>query len=101
MSAILEQLYYGKVSNADAAFSKALERKDFKQLLDSQAQLAEQLEAVLTKQQIIQFHTYCKLQEESAKIEHEEVFAYAFQLGAKVMAEILSPQEHSQPEEAE
>lgn len=84
MSAILKQLYYGKVSHADLSFAKALE---LKQLLDTQAQIVEQLETVLNEQQIMQFHTYCNMQEKSTEIEREELFIYAFRLGAKVTAE--------------
>lgn len=99
MVSVLEELYRGNIAPADRAFARTEKAKKFKNLHRAQTQLGEQLEAVLDEQQIMQFHTYCNIQHELDCREQEELFLYAFRLGAKLMTEILLPRENSLTEE--
>lgn len=99
MLSVLEELYRGNIVPTDRAFASTEKAKEFKNLLHAQTQLAEQLEAALDEQQTIQFHTYCNMQGELDCREQEELFLYAFRLGAKLMTEILLPRENKLAEE--
>lgn len=91
MDTVLKELYHGKNYHTNRIFAQSQERTDFRQLLDSKAQMVQQLEEVLDETALMQFHTYYNMNEKCASIEREELFTYAFRLGARMMAEILSP----------
>ncbi len=99
MPSVLEELYYGNIHPADRALANTKKAKDFRQLHHAQVQLEEQLESVLSEQELTQFRTYCNMQGELNCREHEELFLYAFRLGAKMMIEILLPRENKLTEE--
>lgn len=99
MVSVLEELYRGNILPADRDFSSTEKAEAFKTLLRAQTQLTEQLEATLNEQQTMQFHTYCNMQGELDCREQEELFLYAFRLGARLMTEILLPRENKLTEE--
>lgn len=101
MDTILRELYHGKNYHSNRIFAKSQEREDFRQLLDSKAKIVQQLEDTLDESTLMQFHTYYNMNEKCADIEREELFTYAFRLGARMMAEILSPCTHTSKKESE
>lgn len=94
MISVLEELYCGNIHPADRALANSKKAEDFRELQHTGTQLMEQLEAVLNEQQLMQFHTYCNMQGELTCREQEELFVYAFRLGAKMMIEVLLPREN-------
>lgn len=54
MPSVLEELYYGNIHPADRALANTKKAKDFRQLHHAQVQLEEQLESVLSEQELTQ-----------------------------------------------
>lgn len=91
MSSILKELYNGNLCPADHTFPKGGNAKKYKMLTDSQVEIGEQLENFMDAQARKQFDTYRDMQIEINIIEQEELFLYAFRLGAQMMLELLNP----------
>lgn len=99
MPSVLEELYCGNICPVDRAPANTKKAKDFRHLQHVQVQIEEQLKSVLNEQERIQFHTYCNIQGELNCREQEDLFVYAFRLGAKMMMDILLPRENKLTEE--
>lgn len=91
MDTVLEELYYGTNCHTNRAYAKARKRKDFERFAENRMQMMEQLEAALDEAVLMQFHTFCEMNEKCDSIEREELFAYAFRLGAKLMMDVFKP----------
>lgn len=99
MSSILKDLYDGNLCPAGRDYTRSKSAKDYKTLLSSQVELGEQLEDRLDVQARDMFNTYCKMQVELNILEEEDLFLYAFRLGARMLLEILSPRDGIQAED--
>lgn len=95
MISVLEELYYGNISPGDRVLANTEKANAFRKLQRTATPLEEQLITTLNEQQLKQFHTFCNIQDELTQMEQEDLFVYAFRLGAKLMAEVLLPRKNN------
>ncbi|MGN0562150.1 MAG: DUF6809 family protein [Candidatus Fimenecus sp.] len=91
MSAILKNLFYGNLVPADRAYASTNAAKALRQDVQKQNDIAEQLVRCADERVRDLFETYCELQAQISSAEQEELFMYAFRLGAQWCAEVFSP----------
>ncbi|MEZ3496564.1 MAG: hypothetical protein K1V97_03235 [Lachnospiraceae bacterium] len=91
MDTVMEELYHGKNHHTNRVYNISRERKDFVQMLETRMQIVKNFEENFDENTLMQFRTFCEVDEKCDSIEREEMFTYAFRLGARMMLEILSP----------
>lgn len=99
MSSILKELYDGNICPADHTVAQGENAKKYKMLIGSQIEIGTQLEKSLDEQERKQFDAYRDMQIDLNILEQEELFLYAFRLGARMMLELTSPYDDA-PKEA-
>lgn len=91
MTSVLKDLYDGKLCPAERTFARGAHVEAYKKLFFKQTEIGEQLEKQFDTQAQKMFGTYRELQINLNIMEEEELFFYAFRLGARMLLEILSP----------
>ncbi len=95
MSSILKDFYNGDLCPADRRLAHGEEAESYLRLLDMQETAAKRLESSLDEQELKNFRAYCELQMQINTIEQEDMFLYAFRLGAHLEQELLLPRKGS------
>ncbi|MDO4154739.1 MAG: hypothetical protein Q4E21_07815 [Clostridia bacterium] len=91
MSGILKNLYYGNLAPADRAYAPTNAAKALRQDVQKQNDIAEQLAQCADERVRALFETYCELQAKISSAEQEDLFIYAFRLGAQWCGEVFLP----------
>ncbi|MGN0520270.1 MAG: DUF6809 family protein [Candidatus Fimenecus sp.] len=91
MSSVLKNLFYGNLVPADRAYASTDTAKQLRKTVQKQNDIATQLERCIDTNARDLFRAYCDLQAAIGNIEQEELFIYAFRLGAQWCAEVFSP----------
>lgn len=90
---VLHSLYYGNLNPADRPYAPNSTSADFRNLLKQQAEVGDCLNTYTDAQVQKWFFSYCELQAKISAAEQEELFAYAFRLGARMYRETFAPRD--------
>ncbi|MDO4153317.1 MAG: hypothetical protein Q4E21_00540 [Clostridia bacterium] len=96
---VLKDFYYGNICPIDRSYACSAEKKAYTNLLNQQERIRTQLCSDLDKKQLQDFQTYCSLQTELNLAEQEDLFLYAFRLGARWERELFSERKDGLTEE--
>ncbi|MGN0562079.1 MAG: DUF6809 family protein [Candidatus Fimenecus sp.] len=91
MAAILKNFYNGNLCPIDRTFAHGKEAQKYKLLMKKQDELAAYIKNRLDEQGLEHFQAYCDLQIQLNIAEQEDMFVYAFRLGAHWYQEVFSP----------
>ena len=87
MKSIIRELWYGNVSPQE---SNRTDTKEMKELLGYMARHRQALMSVMTDEQKVIFQKLDNCWSEYASLAEEELFTYAFRLGARIMLDAVS-----------
>lgn len=90
MKSVLKEFYRGNFVPCNREFENSGTAKMYRELLQKQETVYKRLEASLDTQQVKDFQAYCALQAQMEVEEQEELFLYAFRLGARWERELFS-----------
>lgn len=89
MASVLKNLFYGNLSPVDRAYAPTPSAQVFQSKLEKQNEIAKQLESRVDAHSLALFQAYCEKQAEISLDEQEELFIYAFRLGAQWTREVF------------
>ena len=92
MRNILEELWYGNIYPSDDCHKKT---KEIKELMRHVAEHHDHLYTTLSEKQKELLEKFDNSYAELTDINEREIFVYAFRLGAKMMMEVILPQDGS------
>lgn len=91
MPSILKDFYNGKLCPSERNLAHGQKAKSYMKLLEKQDAIVKRLEDSLDVQNSDAFKAYCELQMQLDAIEQEDLFLYAFRLGARLEHELFTP----------
>ncbi len=87
MQTVIHDLWYGNLMPQESGIFK---RKEFKELLDYMERHQKALETTMNQEQKELYEKFIENRNEFDSIAEAEIFYYGFQLGAKLMCEVLA-----------
>lgn len=99
MLSILRAFYQGNIKPVDRDYQQNENSKQFRVWLQEQNEINDQLTAFLNAEQFAMFREYCDLQARMDVAIQEDLFLYAFRLGARWEREIFSSRNNAVLEE--
>lgn len=99
MLSILKEFYQGNIKPVDRDYQQNENSKQFRAWLQEQNEISRQLTEFFNAEQFAMFRKYCDLQARMDVAMQEDLFLYAFRLGARWKREIFSSRKNAVLEE--